>query len=79
MSCTGHIGWGGRIYCPNTPGQISAEEWVDQRRQENVSPDTETVNEEEIEEDAKDKDENEDNDEDDESKEEEEEEKQSCW
>ena len=70
MSSTGHIRWGGRIYCPNIPGQISAEEWVDQRRRENVSPDTETEDEEEIEEDAEDKDGNEDEDEDDKTEEE---------
>ena len=47
----------------------------DQRRQENLSPDTETEDEEEIEEDAENKDGNEDEDADDKSEEEKEEEK----
>ena len=65
---TGHIKWSGSIYCPNIPGQISAKEWIDERRKKDKDE-----HEEEEEDDEEEEDEEEENDEDNEDDDKEEE------
>lgn len=70
---TGHMKWSGSIYCPNIPGQISAKEWIDERKKKDKDEHEGEEEDDDDEEEEEEEEDDEDNEDDDEREEKEEE------